>query len=78
MNAVSSALLTGGLVLTANVLDNKKPVTARQVIGTGVYLFLLAAVNQSNSDLADKFALLVLVGVVFVYLPAIVRGLGLS
>lgn len=78
MNAVSSALMTGGLVITANVLADRPWITARQAIGTGVYLFLLAALSQADAPLADKLALLVLLGAVFLYAPGVVRGLGVA
>lgn len=78
MNTVSSVLLTAGAVVAANIIGNKPVVTARQVIGTGVYLLMLAAINESAPEIASKIALLVLITALFYYLPTIVKGTGLS
>lgn len=77
ISPVSSAVLTGGIVATANVVD-KKGLSFRQLAGTGIYVIMLAAINESSPDLAAKFGLLVLIGVVFVYTPKIVTAMGLD
>lgn len=77
ISPVSSAVLTGGIVATANVVD-KKGLSFRQLAGTGIYVIMLAALNETNPDLAGKFALLVLIGVLFVYTPKIVSAMGLN
>lgn len=77
ISPVSSALLTGGVVATANVVD-KKGLSFRQLAGVGIYSILLAVLNETNPNLAAQFGLLVLIGVLFTYTPRIVKALGMD
>jgi hypothetical protein len=77
ISPISSAAATAGIVVVSNVLA-KKPVTSRLIIGSGVYLFFLAALNESRPELAAQFAILVLVAVLFTYTPTLFKGLGLD
>lgn len=77
ISPISSAAATGGVVLVSKMIA-KKPVNARFIIGSCVYLFMLAGINEARPDLAAKFALLVLVAVLFAYGPDLFKGLGLD
>lgn len=78
ISPTSSALMTIGIVGATNVLDDKKKITARFVVGSGIYLLFLAALNESNADLAAKIALLVLVGAIFVNGVSLFTTLGIK
>lgn len=75
MSPVSSAVLTGGIVAAANVVD-KKGLSFRQVAGVGIYAIMLAGINEWSPEIAGKFALLVLLGAAFMYVPTIVTATG--
>jgi len=77
MTPLSSAVITGGVVTVANLIQHKG-ITFRQVAAIGIYAIMLAGVNEVNQDLAQKVALLVLIGVLLRYAPEVVSGLGLS
>jgi len=77
MSPLSSAVITGGIVTVANLIQ-KKGITFRQVAGIGIYAILLAGVNEVDQGLAQKFAVLVMVGVMLLYVPGVVNGLGIG
>jgi hypothetical protein len=77
ISPVACAALTGAIVAGANVVE-KKTVSGKQLIGTGVYLVGLAGINETSPDIAGKFALIVLIGVLFTKGPALVKGMGLA
>lgn len=77
ISPVTSAVMTGGIVATANLVD-KHSLSFRQLAGTGIYVILLAMMNEANSDLASKFGLLVMLTAAFIYAPRIVTALGLT
>jgi hypothetical protein len=77
ISPISSAAATAGVVV-AHRLVTEKPVSARLIIGSGVYLFFLAAINESRPELASQFAFLVLIGVLFAYAPELFEKLGVA
>jgi len=77
MNPMSAALATGAVVTVAQLVQ-KKSLTFRQVAGVGIYAIILAGINEANSDLAQKFALLVLIGVLLRYSVTVTKALGFA
>lgn len=77
ISVASSVALTGGIVAGANLLDSRS-VSPRQLIGWGVYAVLMAGFNEVDPKIAEKFALIALIGVLFVHLPKLTKGMGLS
>jgi hypothetical protein len=75
MSTVSAAVITGGIVAGANLVDNKG-LQARQLIGVGLYVVALSILNEINSDFASKLAVLVLVGVAMTQTPRILSSVG--
>lgn len=61
-NTLPMVAASAAIVITADILDGKS-VSAQQVIGGAILLFGMSVLNTWNSDLAGKFALLILVGV---------------
>ena len=61
-NALTMAVASSAVVVTADVLANKG-VTAPQIVGAVMYIFALSLLNGWNSDFAGKLSLLVFVGV---------------
>lgn len=76
MNPLSAAIATGAIVTVAQVVQQKK-LTFRQVAAVGIYAVMLAGINEANPDLAQKFALLVLIGVTFAYALPVIDSLGI-
>lgn len=77
ISPVASAALTGAIVAGANLVD-KHEVSAKQLIGIGVYVVGLAAVNEVDQGIAEKFALIVLITVLFTHGPRLIKGMGLA
>jgi hypothetical protein len=77
ISPVASAALTGAIVAGANLVDKRK-VSGKQLIGTGVYLVGLAAINETDPKIAETFALIVLIGVLFTQGPKLAKGIGLA
>ena len=77
INPVSSAVLTGGIVATDNLLGHHQ-VSFRQLAGVGIYLIFLALINESNPKLAATFGFLVLITTTFLYVPRIVTYTGVA
>lgn len=61
-NVLNYAVATVAVVAVANLVEDKK-VSAIQLIGGAFYAFGLALINGASTDVAQKLALLVLVGV---------------
>lgn len=77
ISPVTSAVMTGGIVATANLVEHHS-LSFRQLAGTGIYVILLAMMNEANSDLAAKFGLVVMITAVFLYAPKIISAMGLN
>jgi hypothetical protein len=77
MNPLSSAVATGGIVTVGQLVQHKS-LTFRQVAAVGIYGIMLAGINETSPKLAQQFALLVLVGVLLVYVPPIVKAIGIG
>lgn len=77
ISPVSSAIITGGIVTTENLITEHK-LSFRQLAGVGIYVIVLAMINEVNSDLAAKFGLVVMITAVFLYAPKIINTLGVG
>lgn len=73
MDTSTSALLTGTIV-TAGQWANGKGITARVVLGAMFLAIILTVLSNANEKLARQFGLLILVGAVFMYAPAITKS----
>lgn len=76
ISPLSSAFITAGIVMASNVLDKDKSVDYRLIIGSGVYLLFLSAINESKPEIASKLALIVLITTLFTYGPNLGKKLG--
>lgn len=61
-NVLNYAVATAAIVAVANLVEDKK-VSPVQLIGGAFYVFGLSMISGASADLAQKLALLVLVGV---------------
>lgn len=77
MNTTNAVVMTG-LVVVAGHWANGKQLSVRVAVGTAGLALFLAVLNASSPELAGKFAVLVLVGAVFLYGPGIVKKTGLT
>lgn len=63
-NTMSIAVGTALVVVAANTIEQApKRDYLKQILGSAVYVFILAAMNEFAPEVASKLALLVLVGV---------------
>jgi hypothetical protein len=76
ISAISSAVATGAIVVVSKTIDKKSVISGRFVIGTGVYILMLAMINEARPELASSFALLVLLLAVYTYALPLFTGLG--
>lgn len=77
MNVTNAVVLTAFLVV-AGRWSESKPLDIKVAVGTGGLAIFMSVLNSANEDLASKFAVLVLVGAVFLYGPAIAKKAGLT
>lgn len=77
MNTTNAVLMTG-LVVVAGHWASGKSLSIRLAVGTAGLSLFLAVLNESNPELAAKFAVLILVGAVFMYGPGIFKKAGLT
>ncbi len=75
MDTTTSVVLSA-VVVAAGRWSQGQSVTIKIVVGGAVLAVMLAGLESANADLASKFALLVLVTSLLVYLVPIVRKLG--
>lgn len=78
ISAVSSSIATGAIVVVSNTVQKKAPVTGRFLIGTGVYMLLLALLSEADANVANMFALLVLFLALYNYGPPLFSKLGVT
>jgi hypothetical protein len=76
ISAISSAVATGAIVVVSKTIDKKPVISGRFVIGTGVYILMLAMINEARPELASSFALLVLLLAVYTYALPLFTNLG--
>lgn len=77
ISPVTSAVLTGGIVTTANLI-NKHSLSFRQLAGVGIYVIFLAMINEANGSIASNLGLAVLITTTFLYVPKIMSAIGLN
>jgi hypothetical protein len=77
VNTTNAVLMTGLIVVAGHWADDKK-LSVRLAVGTAGLSLFLSVLNSSSPELAGKFAVLVLVGAVFLYGPSIVKKTGLA
>lgn len=77
MISPAGSLALTGVTVTAGRWAEGKTLSARPVVGLGFAAVVIAVMWEADSELASKFALLILLASVFVYFPAISRKLGL-
>lgn len=76
MNTTSAVLLTGAIVVAGKWSDDK-PLDVKLAIGILGLAIGLAIMNETNAELAGKFATLVVVAAVFMYGPPVAKKAGL-
>jgi hypothetical protein len=77
MDAASTTLLAGSVVVIGRWVDNK-PVSARVVIGIMGAALGVTLISEANAQLGNAFAALLLVAVTFTYALPILQKVGLA
>jgi hypothetical protein len=77
MNTTNAVVLTGVLVVGGKWAQGTN-LNIRIAIGIWALSLFLAVMNESEPELASKFAILVVLGALFLYGPAIVKKIGLT
>jgi hypothetical protein len=75
MDATTAAVATG-IVVVAGEWTSGKGLTARAVIGSGIYCIILSVMDQSQPQFAGTFAALILVTACLLYVLPITKALG--
>jgi hypothetical protein len=78
MDTTQAAVLTGVVVTVGQWAKEGKGPSIKIVVGATVLAFMLAGISAGNDELGSRFAALVLVGALMVYVPSIVKKLGYS
>lgn len=63
----TTATVATGVVVAVGQWSRKKKVDVKIVVGTAATAIFLAVIGSSNEKLASQFAVLILVGAVFIY-----------
>lgn len=72
MNTTTSAVATGAIVAVGRWSQGKS-VGVEIAIGSAGVALILSLLASANSELAQQFGLLILLGATFVYLPGLVE-----
>lgn len=78
MDVSTSAVLTGIVATVGNYVKNKKWPNVKFIVGGGMYLLFLTAIDSAQPDIAKQLATLVLVTTVLIYMASITKALGYS
>lgn len=76
MTTTTSVVATATLVV-AGRLAQSKPVDVKIAVGAGALAVSLSVLNSASSELASRFALLILVIAAYLYVPSIAKKTGL-
>jgi hypothetical protein len=77
MGVTGAAALTG-LIVTFGTWAKGDQLNVQIFVGGGVYFLGIAAIESYNDKFAKRFAMLVLIGSLFLYAPAIIKRLSLN
>jgi uncharacterized protein involved in response to NO len=77
ISPVGSLALTG-VVVTTGRWSKGESLSARPVVGLAFAAVVLALFSEADPEFASQFALLILIGSLFVYGPSIVKKVGLT
>lgn len=77
MSPVIAAIFVGGITYLGRVARDK-PMSINVVVGVGGLALGLAMLEQVNRDLAQKFAILAIVGTLLAHWQVIVKASGLK
>jgi len=73
----TSAVVGIGVLTVAGRWSQGKPLDIRIAIGIGALALFLAALNEGYPELTSRFTILILLGALFTYGPAIFKKAGL-
>lgn len=76
MDVTTSAVLTGIVATAGRYTKDKKWPSVKMVVGGGMYLLFLTAIESARPDFAKQIGVLVLVTTVLVYMSSITKALG--
>lgn len=77
LNTVTTTIGTAAVVGVSQVIGTQK-FDIKQVIGVAMVALFLAAMNEVNVPLAEGFGTLIFVSALYLYGPAIAKGLKLT
>lgn len=82
MNTTTISILTGVIVVAGTWAKQQNgkalDLTATEIIGLTFMIFFLAIISNIDESIGMKFALLTLLGATFVYVPTILKKVGLT
>lgn len=78
MDVTTSAVLTGIVSTVGMYAKDKKYPGIKFVVGGGMYLIFLTALDAARPDFAKQIAMLVLVTTLLIYMTSITKKLGFA
>lgn len=76
MKTTTSVVLTGAIVAAGQWADDKQ-ISIKMVVGVGILALSLAALSEVNTQLAEQFGVLILVGAFLIYVVPVTKALKL-
>lgn len=76
MDITTSAVLTGIIATVGRYVKDKKWPSVKFIVGGGMYLLFLTAIDATRPDLAKQLGVLVLVTTTLIYMASITKAMG--
>lgn len=76
--SASGSMVLTGVTVVAGQWSKGNLLPARAVIGLGFTAIVIALLSEADPEFGAQFALLVLIGAIFVYGPSIAKKLGVA
>lgn len=78
MSTTTISILTGLIVVAGTWAKGKPLNSVTEIVGLAFMIFFLAVLSNIDESIAMKFALLTLIAASFVYVPTILKKIGLT
>lgn len=76
MDVSTSAVLTGVVATVGRYVKDKKWPNVKFIVGGGMYLLFLTAIDSARPDFAKQIGVLVLITTTLIYMASITKALG--